>query len=342
MGIAVFVVLSSISHSVKASLKSVISAYEGDVVVQSLRAATPPGSRIPLENIATLSTINGVESVTPVVVGSVKTLWDPFFLYFGVPDKFTRRLNLISGRFSREGAAELMIGEKASRVIGAELGQSISLAGREFTLVGIYSTGAPLIDGAAVSNLSTAQDVLDQDGFVNIVFLRLKRNTPSKQIIENVHKALPRLRATLGSDLVGQLQLFRTVDTFTGAISLVALLASCLVVTNTLLMAVWSRTREMGILMAVGWSRWRIVRSLIAESLLICTLAGILGNVLAVIFLRELVNSGSAGLGWVPLFAPMAVVWASLGICGLLGLLSGLYPAIVVTILSPAQALRQE
>ena len=342
VGIAVFVVLSSISHTVKASLRSVVSAYEGDIVVQSLRAATPPGSRIMLENITALRSIEGVEVVTPVVVGSVKTPWSPFFLVFGIPKAFTARLSLISGRALQDGPAELMIGEETRRAIGVDLGEKVDLAGREFTIVGIYSTGAPLIDGAAVGHLVTIQEMFDQTGFVNLAFIRVRKNTPPNQVIEAVHRMFPRLRATRGADLIGQLQLFRTVDTFTGAISLLALIASCLVVTNTLFMAVLARTREIGILMAVGWSRARIVRSLMTESIVLCALAGGLGNGLAVVFLRTLASSGSTGLGWVPVIVTPVVFWSSLGICGILGLLSSLYPAVVASTLSPAQALRQE
>lgn len=342
VGIAVFVALSSISLMVKASLRSVVSAYEGDVVVQSLRAATPLGSRILVEQLPALRALDGVEEVTPVVGANLKTPWSPFFLVFGVPKSFTNRLSLIRGRAFREDTAELLLGEEARRAIGVDLGETVSLAGREFTLVGIYATGAPLIDGAAFGPLTAVQEMFDQAGFVNLALLRVQRETSSKRVIEAVHRTFPRLRATRGSDLIGQLQVFRTVETFAGAISLVALVASCLVVTNTLLMAVWARTREIGILMAVGWSRARIISILMTESLVLCALAGLLGNALAVIFLRTLESSGSTGLGWVPVSIPISVFWVSLGICGLLGLVSGLYPAVVASTLSPAQALRYE
>jgi putative ABC transport system permease protein len=342
VGIAVFVVLISISLTVKASLKSVVSAYEGDVVVQSRRSATPASSRITIEHLEVLRTLEGVATVTPVALGSVKTPWNPYFIVFGIPETFSSRFSLIRGRAFRKGAAELLLGEKASRAIGVDLGETVNLAGREFALVGIYATGAPFIDGAAVGGLEEVQEILDQPEIVNLALLRVRHEIPVEQIIKAIHRTFPRLRATYGADLVDQLQFFRTIDTFAGAISLVALLASCLVVSNTLLMAVWARTREIGILMAVGWSKSLIVRSLLTESLLICILAGLLGNALAVLFLRFLVHSGVMGLGWVPVAVPPAVFWISMAICSFLGLISGLYPAIVASTLSPAQVLRQE
>lgn len=342
VGIAVFVVLISISFTVKASLKSVVSAYEGDVVVQSRRAATPAGSRIAMEHLVALRALEGVATVTPVVLGSVKTPWSSYFVVIGIPETFTSRFSLIRGRAFREGAAELLMGEKASRAIGLDLGAMINLADREFALVGIYATGAPIIDGAAVGGLEEIQEILDQPEVVNLALIHVRHEVPAQQVIKAIQRTLPRLRATHGSDLVDQLQLFRTIDTFAGAISLVALLASCLLITNTLLMAVRARTREIGILMAVGWSKTLIVRSLLTESLLICAFAGVLGNTLAVIFLRFLVNSGIMGLGWVPVAVPPAVFWISMAICCVLSMISGLYPAILASTLSPAQALRQE
>ena len=342
VGIAVFVVLISVSLTVKANLKSFVSAYEGDVVVQSRRAASPEGSRITMEQLEALKALEGVAMVTPVAISSVKAPWNSYFLVFGVPETFTGRFSLISGRVFREGAAELLLGEKASRAIGVDLGETLNLADRKFTLVGIYATGAPLIDGAAIGSLGEVQEILDQPDAVNMALIRVRHEVPVQQIIEAIQRTLPRMRAAYGSDMFDQLFLFRTIDTFAGAISLVALLASCLVVSNTLLMAVSARTREIGILMAVGWSKALIVRSLLTESLLICILAGVLGNALAVLFLRFLVHSGFMGLGWVPMVVPAAVLGISMAICSILGLVSGLYPAIVASTLSPAQALRHE
>ena len=342
VGITVFVALSSISLRVKAGLRAAVSSYEGDVVVQSLRSATPPGSRIPEAKLASLGTLDGVQSVAPVVVGSVKTPWNPFFLVFGVEAPFTGRLSLVRGRSFHDDAGELLLGEAARRAIGADVGDEVELAGLRFTVVGTYATGAPLLDGGAIGHLGVIQTALDQEGIVNLALLRVGEGASAIRVIEEVHRTQPRLRATLGSDLIAQTQLFRTVDMFAGAVSLVALLASCLVVTNTLLMAVWERTREIGILMAVGWSRALIVRTLLVESLVLCLFAGVLGNALAVIFLRTLARTGAAGLGWVPVTVPAAVSWTSLGICGLMGLASGLYPAVVSSALSPAQALRHE
>jgi putative ABC transport system permease protein len=107
-------------------------------------------------------------------------------------------------------------------------------------------------------------------------------------------------------------------------------------------MAVGERTREIGILRAVGWSKARIVRSLVVESLVLCLLSGLLGNLLALLFLRALEGTGSTGFGWVPVVVPLRVFWASLSISGIVGLASALYPAGVCAALSPAQALRHE
>lgn len=342
VGIAVFVALGSIADQVRAGVRGVAEAYPGEVAVQARRAATPPGSRIPPADLDRLARLEGVEAVVPVVLGSVQTPWSPFFLVIGTPEAFSRRVGVAQGRHFQGGASEVLLGDLARRRTGADLGEPLSLGGRDFTVVGVHHTGAALVDGAALLDLDAAQQLLGLGGFVNLALLRAAPGNPPEGLVAAVRRELPHLAATTGEDFVGHLQLFRTVDTFAKGVSALALIACCLVVTNTLLVSVWERTREIGILRAVGWSKARTVGTLVGESLALCAAAGLLGNGLALLFLWALGRTRTTGLGWVPLAVPSGVFWASLGLAGLLGLASAAYPAAVSAALSPAEALRYE
>lgn len=341
-GLATFVTLTAIADRVKGGVRDVIEAYQGDVTVQSRRAATPPGSRIPSSDLDRLADLEGVDSVAPVVLGAVRTPWSPFFLVIGVPEALADRVAITGGRRFRGGAPEVLLGELALRRVGAGVGASISLADREFTVVGVHATGAPMVDGAALLDLAAAQQMLGQEGFVNLAVLRTRPGVPAGRVVEAVRRHAPHLTASTAEDFVGHLEIFRTVDTFARGVSAVALLACCFVVTNTLLISAWERTREMGILMAVGWSKARIVASLLGESLVLCAAAGLLANGLAVLFLFALDRTQSTGVGWLPLSVRPGLFWASLGISALLGLASAAYPAAVSAAVAPAQALRHE
>jgi putative ABC transport system permease protein len=105
-------------------------------------------------------------------------------------------------------------------------------------------------------------------------------------------------------------------------LSAMALLASIVVVTNTTLVSVTQRTREIGVRRALGATRRRIVREVLVESTLIALVGGASG-LLVVLALSSAVRAGAA----VPLtLTPTNALW-SFGSAALAGILAGLYPA---------------
>jgi putative ABC transport system permease protein len=94
--------------------------------------------------------------------------------------------------------------------------------------------------------------------------------------------------------------------------------------------------------MAVGWSRWMISRIIVAETLMICTLGGILGNGLGFFMLWLFSNSDIIGLDWATATVNPGILAKSILLSVILGLACSIYPAAIATRLSPVQALRFE
>jgi putative ABC transport system permease protein len=112
---------------------------------------------------------------------------------------------------------------------------------------------------------------------------------------------------------------------------------------NTFFMAVSERTKEIGILMAMGWSRIMIMRTIISESMMICFLGGLLGNLMALVQLWFFHTINPEGLGWlVSMSVSVEIFWESMGLSLLLGWIGSLYPAFRASKLLPAEALRYE
>jgi putative ABC transport system permease protein len=113
-----------------------------------------------------------------------------------------------------------------------------------------------------------------------------------------------------------------------------------LMVLNTLLMAVLERTREIGILSAIGWSKERIMGALVIEGFLLSALGSTLGIVLGI--------GGSRLLSAIPAIGRYIAVRPTLGLIVItalaaiiLGILGSFYPAWVATRASPADALER-
>jgi putative ABC transport system permease protein len=134
---------------------------------------------------------------------------------------------------------------------------------------------------------------------------------------------------------------FEASDGMIGAISFMALLVGGVGVLNTMLMAVFERTREIGVLRSLGWRRRAILGLILREALWLGLLGGVVGIGVAYGLVTLLNNEPTIGSMLTALWGWEALARA-LTVALLLGLLGGLYPAFRATRMQPVEALRYE
>ena len=133
---------------------------------------------------------------------------------------------------------------------------------------------------------------------------------------------------------------FAILDAVSLAISIIAIIMGAIYVLNALVMATQERTREIGIFAAIGWSRRRIMASIVIEGILMCVIgcaAGIAAELPAAFAFPNIPAIGNL-ISFKPsarLIAPILV--AAFALCVLGSLLSGLARHPMV----PAEALRR-
>jgi len=120
-------------------------------------------------------------------------------------------------------------------------------------------------------------------------------------------------------------------------IGVITLLGAAIGLMNIMLVSVTERTREIGITKAIGATRRNILMQFLAEAVVICQMGGILGIVLGVAVgnVVTLLLGGNFLVPWVWMI--MAVI-----VCTIVGLISGLYPALKAAQLDPIESLRYE
>jgi putative ABC transport system permease protein len=120
-------------------------------------------------------------------------------------------------------------------------------------------------------------------------------------------------------------------------VSSIALLAAGVGIMNIMLVSVTERTREIGIRKAVGAQRRDILSQFIIEAMVLCEIGGVIGIGMGVL------GGNVVGLLLeVPAVIPWDWVGIGLGVCSLVGLVFGVYPAWKASTLDPIESLRYE
>jgi putative ABC transport system permease protein len=162
-----------------------------------------------------------------------------------------------------------------------------------------------------------------------------------QHIKQQVQQTMPGYVAITSGELVSKNAVVRISKAMSNATILIASLVGALVVFNTMLMSINERTREVGILLALGWQRRTIMKLIFSEAVMLALLGGIIGILVGVgiawgLEHIELMRGKIDALFSIPFF------FAVLGLSVLLGIGGGIYPAYKASRLLPSAALRHE
>jgi putative ABC transport system permease protein len=271
-------------------------------------------------------------------------------LIFGWLDdsyEFTPLIFSSGGRF-HNGKPEVILGESLARSLDKKVGDQLDLQGSTYTIVGIYHGGTGLEAGAIIMPLDQLQQLSSLQGKVSGFHVRLKPapagESPEhylKRSQKEIETALPGLNAQAAADRAANNQFVGLAHAVAWGTSCIALLMGILGIANTMAMSVFERTREIGILRAIGWKAWRVMMLIQVEA----TVLGFVGGFIGIAFgwgalrlLAELPQTASVvstSLSWVHLVEALAISVLS-------GLIAGAYPAWRGAHLSPVEALRHD
>jgi ABC-type antimicrobial peptide transport system permease subunit len=344
IGVGLIVSLGAITEGVIRDFTAFAAQGGAELVAKQANVADMGYSVIEERVGYAIAAMPEVQDVSGIVWGFSMGGQDaPFLIVFGMEPngRAIRHFRIVEGERIR-GRGEIMLGRAAADTLERQVGDVIRLPGGVFRVTGIYETGIGYEEGGGVMSLPDAQAAFDKPRQVSII--QIKVQDPSQ-----VEAVRARIEERYGDDVsVATTATFiensadiQNTKAMLGAVFVLAILVGGVVVTNTMVMAVLERTREIGTLRALGWRQSRVLWMILGESLLLSLIAAGLGILVGIGLSAGLQAIPGMGSFMKAAYTPQVIIQA-IAISLFLGAAGGLYPAWHASRLRPVEALRYE
>ncbi len=347
VGIAAVVALTGMARGLERVWRNAYEARGTDLVVTKVTSRSPLPATFDAklgEEFALMPEVSAVAGLMTDMMGIEEA---STVLVFGweQPSFLWDHLKLRDGAWPKPGErGQLTLGSLAAQTLGKKVGDPVQIEFEEFRVAAVFDSPALVENGAVIMPLGEMQRVTGREGKVNFLNLRLREGSGAAGIATvrgRVAEKMKGFNALEAGEVAGRNTGVEVVRAMSWATSWIALVVGAFGVTNTVLMSVFERVREIGILLAIGWKRRRVMAMILLESLVLSLLGGVIGTVVGVIATKVLEHT-EIMRGRLEADTGAALYLTALTVAVGLGLAGGLYPAWRASRLQPGVALRSE
>jgi putative ABC transport system permease protein len=245
--------------------------------------------------------------------------------------------------FSASDGREVLVGENLAGRLGLSAGSTVSLFTESFRVAGVFRSHSVWENGSLIMPLSTLQRLTGRDSqvtYINVVLNRESGSPDEEAVTRAIEAVDPRLLALATDEFVKTDTRLKLADGMAWMTSIVAMVIGGIGTLNTMMTSVHERTREIGILRALGWPRQRIMLMILMESCGLALAAAALGS-LAAFALTSLISRASATGGMIAPVINAETLGQGLAIALGIGLIGAWLPARRAARLLPTEAFRE-
>jgi putative ABC transport system permease protein len=258
-------------------------------------------------------------------------------------------LNFKQGAWFKDPeAAEAVVGFEAAELEQREVGDKLLIPEKnvELKVVGVLARSGTQDDGTIFVPLRTLQKIFGMEGELTAVGIKVSKDANISKVEQEMYD-LPDVQVvSLAQVKTTIMSLITTAKMMVFSIALIAILIAVLGVINTILMSVFERLQEIGILKSIGAMPWDVFKLIWVETIILCVIGGALGVLLSLgvaklteALVRRLLPYAPTG--------SLVVITAGLGLATMalvvgIGVVSGLYPAWRAARVRPLESIRSE
>lgn len=293
----------------------------------------------------------GVSLATPILLHQFMVNGTPHILYgiVGSEMRSIRPYWKIEGRFFEDSEQKVMVvGKGLAEKEELKIGQMLPFGPKKepFEIIGILDASGGQEDEFHFVPLDEAQRVFRKEGQLTTIAVLVDDIGSSGMVADRIEE-IPDMQVVTMTQITGTiLNIVGSARTLLLSMIVVTLVITAFGITNTLLMSVHERTKEFGMLKAIGARSHDIIRLVILETLVVTFLGGVAGVLLALLgggiiesFIRENVPYAPSGS---LIAADPVMAFLCIGLSVILGLVCSMYPAIRSARQSPMEAMRSE
>jgi ABC-type lipoprotein release transport system permease subunit len=341
VGIAAIVALGALAEGVAYAMTEMWRASQMDLF--AIEAGVDSDFSAIDERVgARIAAWPGVEAVSGSIMTAANTDKMPMMLVFGYHPREVaiRHFRIIAGE-PLTARHQVIVGKRAAEQMGVTVGDTLRPMNSSFRIVGVYETGVSFEEIGVVIGLREVQTLVGKPHQVQLYGVKLRDPTQAEAMRDTLQAAFPEVEFSLVAEAAESVSDMRALREMVGQISFLAVFIGGVGMLNTMLMSVLERTREIGVLRALGWRRARVLRMVLQESLVLGVIGGVCG-ILMGLGLGKLMGMvpgtyGSIDMSYTPQLFVQAIVVAMIA-----GVVGGLYPAWRATRMQPVEALRYE
>jgi putative ABC transport system permease protein len=373
ISIATLFVLISLSLGLEATIQEQFQKLGTDkFFIQPLGQFGPPGAStaamLTTEDIDVIKKVAGVKDVTGYTIGNVKIKFKDT-LKFGMavgmdPEKVNVAFGsykLDSGRYPRKSSNnEVVLGSqyKYNDFLGqsVNIGNTVLIDDVEFKVVGfVEPLGNPQDDRQIYLSEDAFRTLLDIPTRVDMIVVQVSDTNEMNDVADRVERKLMKSRDVTAKtkdftvltpeELLGSVKIVLNLVTyFLFGIAAISLFVGAINIANAMFTSVLERTREIGVMKAIGAQNKDILAIFVIESGLLGLVGGVLGIALGAGIGKAIeyiaINYLSTNL--LKVVFPWYLIAGSLAFAFVVGAASGIWPAWRATKIKPVEALRYE